>query len=167
MKSAKESLNSAVNLKGDYAPALFLLAQLEAQEGNLKQAIARTEQTFYLAPNDVGVLFQLGLLYYQDKNFENSRLAFEKAVALNLNYSNARYFLGLIYERMGRISDAIDKFKRIENLNPDNQEVKRILSNLMAGIPALETISPPQPSPEKRKEPPLDETKLGKELKKK
>lgn len=167
LKSAKESLNSAVNLKGDYAPALFLLAQLEAQEGNLKQAIARTEQTFYLAPNDVGVLFQLGLLYYQDKNFENSRLAFEKAVALNLNYSNARYFLGLIYERMGRISDAIDQFKRIENLNPDNQEVKRILSNLMAGIPALETISPPQPSPEKRKEPPLDETKLGKELKKK
>lgn len=157
IKSAKASLNATIGVKSDYAPALFLLAQLEAQEGNLKKAIERTEQTFYLAPNDVGVVFQLGLLYYQDKNFNSSQLAFERAVALNPNYSNARYFLGLIYDRAGRKQDAIDQFKKIKELNPDNQEVKKILANLIKGNPALDNISPPAPSPEKRKEPPLGE----------
>lgn len=159
IKSAYSFLNSSLNVKGDYAPAVFLLAQLEAQQGNTKQGISRTEQALYLAPNDVGVLFQLGLLYYQDKNFENSRLAFEKAVSLNANYSNARYFLGLVYDRQGKKAEAIEQFKRVQELNPDNQEIKTILSNLAKGKSALEGISPPQPSPEKRKEPPLNEAK--------
>src|SRR3989338_8665800 len=80
IKSSKNFLNSSIGIKGDFAPAFFLLSQIEAQEGNLKEAIKRTEQTYFLAPNDVGVLFQLGLLYYQDKNYEASRLAFEKLV---------------------------------------------------------------------------------------
>jgi len=164
IKSSKNFLNSSVGIKGDFAPAFFLLSQIEAQEGNLKEAIKRTEQTYLLAPNDVGVFFQLGLLYYQDKNYEAGRLAFEKLVSINPNYSNARYFLGLIYERQERVSDAIGQFKRIQELNPDNKEVQLILSNLTSGKPALESISPPQPSPEKRKEPPVEEEMSGKDM---
>ena len=159
LKSARDFLISSIAVKSDFTPSIFLLSQVEAQLGNLEEAIIKTEQTRYLAPNDVGVLFQLGLLYYQDKNFESSRLAFERAVSLNPNYSNARYFLGLIYDNQGKTKEAIDQFAQIQTLNPDNQEVKKILENLNAGKPALETISPPQPSPEKRKEAPLDETK--------
>jgi tetratricopeptide (TPR) repeat protein len=157
VKSAYSFLNSSIGVKGDYVPAVFLLAQLEAQQGNITQAISRTEQALYLAPNDVGVLFQLGLLYYQDKNYDNSRLAFEKAVSLNANYSNARYFLGLVYDRQGKKAEAIAQFEKVQELNPGNQEVKTILSNLAKGKPALQGISPPQPSPEKRTEPPLNE----------
>ncbi len=166
MKSAKTFLSAAVNIKGDFAPAVFLLAQIEAQQGNIKEAINRTFQAAQLAPNDVGVLFQLGLLYYQDKNFENSRLAFERAVSLNQNYSNARYFLGLIYDNADRKNDAIEQFKKIQELNPDNQEVERILANLTSGKPILEGISPPQPAPEKRPEVPVNEGKIEKELEK-
>ncbi len=154
---ARDFINSSLNVKGDFAPAVFLLAQLEAQQGNIKEAINKTEQARYLAPDDVGVLFQLGLLYYQDKNYENSRLAFEKAVNLNSNYSNARYFLGLVYEKQGRTQDAIAQFEKIKDLNPDNQEIQHILANLTGGKPALEGISPPAPSPEKRNEPPVNE----------
>ncbi len=157
LKSARSFLESAIGIKGDFTPALFLLSQLEAQEGNLKEAINRTEQTFYLAPNDIGVVFQLGLLYYQDKNYAASQAAFERAINLDPNYSNARYFLGLIYDRGNKKEDAIAQFKQIQSLNPDNQEVKNILSNLAAGKPALDGISPPQLSPEKRQEPPIKE----------
>jgi cytochrome c-type biogenesis protein CcmH/NrfG len=163
-KSGRSFLDESLKVKGDYVPSLFLLSQIEAQEGNLKKAIERTEQTLYLAPNDVGVLFQLGLLYYQDENFDNSRLAFERAVNLNPNYSNARYFLGLVYEKQRRKQDAIDQFTRIKELNPDNQEVQSILSNLTKGKPALEGISPPQLSPEKRQEAPVDESKIENEV---
>ena len=118
-----------------------------------------------MAPNDVGVLFQLGLLYYQNKNYDTGRLAFEKIISLNQNYSNARYFLGLIYDRQGNKENAIAQFKKIEELNPDNAEIKKILNNLTAGKPALENISPPQPAPEKREEPPVKETNIKEGLK--
>jgi len=159
LNSAKDFLISSINIKSDFTSSVFLLSQVEAQLGNLKEAITRTEQARYLAPNDVGVLFQLGLLYYQDKNFESGRLALERAVSLNPNYSNARYFLGLIYDKQEKNKEAIDQFTQIQNLNPDNQEIAKILENLNAGKPALQDISPPQPSPEERKEAPLDETK--------
>ncbi len=158
LKSAKNFLVSSINVKSDFTSSVFLLSQIEAQLGNLKEAITRTEQARYLAPNDVGVLFQLGLLYYQDKNFESGRLALERAVSLNPNYSNARYFLGLIYDKQAKTAEAIDQFTQIQTLNPDNTEVAKIIENLKAGKPALQNISPPQPTPEKRTEAPLKET---------
>src|SRR3989338_6598941 len=42
---AKKYLQSALNIKPDFADALFMLAQIEAQAGNLKEAILRMEQT--------------------------------------------------------------------------------------------------------------------------
>ena len=46
-----------------------------------------------------------------------------------------------------------------------NAEIKKILNNLTAGKPALENISPPQPAPEKREEPPVKETNIKEGLK--
>lgn len=155
---AREFINKALALKNDFAPAIFLLSQLEVQEGHTSEAILRSEQAATLAPNDVGALFQLGFLQYQNKNYDRARVVFERAVALNPGYANARYFLGLIYEREERKTDAIVQFEKIQATNPDNAEVQNILSNLRAGRPALQNISPPGEKPEKRKQPPVSDS---------
>lgn len=151
---ARVLLREANEIKTDYAPARFLLAQIEVGAGNISEAIQEMRNTQFLVPNDIGVLFQLGLLYYQDGQFENARIVFERAVELNPNYSNARYFLGLLYDRAGNTETAIAHFEQIEALNPANAEVKKILFNMRKGKAALEGIAPP---PEERKTPPLDE----------
>ena len=151
---AGESFGQAVSVKEDFATAHFLLSQVALRQGNLQKAIASTEVTLTKAPNDVGVLFQLGLLYYQSGRFEESGAVLERAVQLSPNYSNARYFLGLILDRKGLKSEAIGQFQEIEKLNPGNQEVEKILQNLRAGKSALTNITPP---PEKRKEVPIKE----------
>ncbi len=165
LEDAKISLQKAVNLKKDYAASNFLLAQVEAQTGNIKEAINKTKDAQFLAPNDIGILFQLGLLYYQDKDFENSKLVFEKTVLLNDNYSNARYFLGLIYDNQNEKQKAIEQFEKIDVLNPDNEEVKNILANLKNGKKALSEITPPAKAPEKRENPPIEPKKQEGELK--
>lgn len=152
---AKTYLQSALSLKSDFVAALFLISQIEVYEGNLKEAIAKTEQTAMLVPNDVGVLFQLGLLYYQDNNLAGGRMAFERAISINQNYANARYFLGLIYDKQGLKEKAIEQFENIEKTNSDNQEIEIILDNLRNGKSALDGISPPQKAPEKRTNPPI------------
>jgi len=106
---------------------------------------------------DVGALFQLGFLYYKNSQFDESKQVFERTVQLSPNYSNARYFLGLIYDRNGDKTSALAQFAQIESLNPDNSEVKQILANLKANKPALFGIAPPAQAPQSRSEAPVQE----------
>ncbi|GEM_PF-1144203 len=147
----------AIVIKPDFAAAHFLLAQTAIRLGNLDAAIQSVENAKAAAPFDIGVAFQLGLLYYQKQNFDRSQAEFERAVSLNDNYSNARYFLGLIYDKKGDRASALTQFNKIAGLNPDNQEVKHIVDNLTAGKSALDGIVPPAPPPEKRKDAPVKE----------
>ncbi|MDO8522684.1 MAG: tetratricopeptide repeat protein [bacterium] len=158
LKKAEEALQKATDLKPDYTEAHFLLAQIFDAEGNIAEAIRRSEAAALLSPNNIGSLFQLGLLYYKANRLDDAKIIFERAVLINDNYSNARYFLGLIYDRQKRSADAITQFEKIAVLNPDNGEVKTILNNLKAGKSALSSIVPPQIAPEKRSQPPVSET---------
>ncbi|MDP2946205.1 MAG: tetratricopeptide repeat protein, partial [bacterium] len=103
-------------------------------------------------------LFQLSFLYYKNDQFDQSKPVFERTVELSPNYSNARYFLGLIYDReaTGK-AEAIKQFEKIAELNPDNNEIKQILVNLKAGKAALFGIAPPAPAPQNRAEAPVSE----------
>ena len=152
---AERVLQKSTEVKADFAPAHFLLTQTQIRLGNIQSAIASAENTRLAAPFDVGVAFQLGILYYQNNDFGKAQAELERAVSANPNYSNARYFLGLIYDRRGDKERAIKEFEQIETLNPDNQEVKIILENLRSGKNALEGIVPPAEPPEKRKEAPV------------
>lgn len=153
-ESAKIYIAQALSLKSDYTDAIFTLSQLQADEGNLGSAIASVEVASVISPNDVGVFFQLGFLRYKNRDWQGAISAFGRAVELSPSYSNARYFLGLAYDKIGRTRDAIDQFQNIQTLNPDNSEVRGILSNLRAGRDPLGGEAPAQ-APEKRKEPPL------------
>ena len=93
---AREYVTKSLQLKNNYTDAVFLLAQIEISEGNIKDAIKLIEAGSTLAFDNPAVFFQLGVLKYSDKekNYKGAAEAFEKAVALNASYSNARYFLG-------------------------------------------------------------------------
>ncbi|OGZ32395.1 MAG: hypothetical protein A3H02_00570 [Candidatus Niyogibacteria bacterium RIFCSPLOWO2_12_FULL_41_13] len=164
LKESRDYLDRAISLKPDYSSAHFLYARLESQSGNTKEAILRAESAVFISPNDIGSLFQLGLLYYQDKQFDNAKTVFERLAGLAPNYSNGRYFLGLIYDREGATKKAIDEFEKISLLNPEDREIKDILSNLREGKKALSGIS----SPAERKDLPLEEkTETERDVKKK
>lgn len=150
LDKAREQFQKAIDLKSDYAPAHFQMALIYVGEGKISQAIEKMEETKLITPLDVGLYFQLGLLYYNDKKFDRAKGEFERAVALDQNYSNARYFLGLVYDREGKKDLAVQQFERIAQLNPDNEEVTRILANLRGGKPALEGIVPAQPPIEEK-----------------
>ena len=154
--NAKIELDKSLSLKSDYPQANYLMSQVLIRQGNLTEAIKSVEKVKTLAaPTDIGIAFQLGVLYYQANDFAKAENEFTRAVAINDSYSNARYFLGLLYDRKGEKAKALEEFQKIQAFNPDNQEVKTIIANLQANKPALAGISPPAPAPEKRPEPPL------------
>ncbi|MDP1625260.1 MAG: tetratricopeptide repeat protein [bacterium] len=138
--AAREFIGKALELKGDYAEAAYLLSQIQIGEKNVPEAIRSLEAVAILSPSDSGVFFQLGLLYYDQKRYSEAVLAFGRAVQINPQYANAKYFLGLALYETKDVQGAIKQFEELSVTNADNAEVKAIIANLKAGRSPLAGI---------------------------
>ena len=155
LDKAVEAYNNAIELKPNYSPAHFEIALVYGRQGKTNEAIAKMEISRRLVPRNIGIAFQLAVLYYRTSQFDKAKLEFTRVVVLDPDFSNARYFLGLLLDREGNKAAAIEQFEKIAELNPDNDLVKQILNNLRTGRPALG--SPELGPPEQPEEIPLEE----------
>ena len=117
-----------------------MIAVVLQRQGEIDQAIAKLEESQKMNPRDTGISFQLGVLYFQTGKYEQARAALESTVKLAENYSNAMYFLGLTYDKLNNKPKALEQFQKVSELNPDNADVKKIVSNLQAGKKALDGL---------------------------
>ena len=136
---ARKFIKQALDLKLNYIDAIFLLVQIETNEGNLSEAIKQAEYAGQIAPNDPTVFFRLGLLRYNNSDYKSAISAFEKAVILDNNYLNARYFLGQSYKKVGRTSDALIQFNILNKIVPDSQEIKDAISSINSPVSEIDT----------------------------
>ncbi len=123
----------ALQLKRNYTDAYFLLSQIAIKGENVEQAIATTESAAILAPNNPGILFQLGVLLYSTEEYQKAAQIFARAVTLNPNYANALYYLGLSSAQLGDNDTALKAFERVSELNPKNEDIKKIIESIKAG----------------------------------
>lgn len=140
---AEESFKKAIELKQDFAAALYNLGVVYDRQGRLKEAIEQLKATSQATPNQAGLAFELGLLYLRDNNKDGALVELQRAVALFNDYSNARWFLGMLYEERGELDKAIGQIQRVLELNPGDITVKEKLENLLAGkreIPPAKVI---------------------------
>ncbi len=151
-KAAKESLSLAlknleksIKLKPDYPPANYLLSVAYDQIGEREKAILKLEKAKKILSQNVGISFQLGMLYWRDEKLDKAQEEFKHVLEVDPNYSNARYMLGLVYDKKGEKYKAKKEFSEIHQSNPDNKEIKKILENIDKGLPALKDIVSSQP----------------------
>lgn len=157
-EQAIATIGQSLQVKSNYLDAIFLLSQIQASQGNLRDAIISAGVATEINPQNPALFFHLGLLYYNANSYAQSAMAFERAVSLQGDYANAKYFLGLSYARTSRIPEAIVQFEDLIKSNPENQEIRFILSNLRAGRSPFANAEPPiSTSPEKRDTLPVKE----------
>ncbi len=132
---AKEYLVKSLELKPNYVDAYFLQSQLDFTNGDITSAIKSIEKVVSIQPSasDPSAHFRLGLLRYENNDWDGAIDAFTHALSLQPVYANAKYFLGLSYVKVGRVDDAISIFENLKKENQDNAELSRILENLRAG----------------------------------
>ncbi len=141
---AEQRFNQAIKLKPDYSPAHYQLALVKERQGKLDEAIGKMESVVNYNPQDVGVAFQLGLLYMRRGGKEDATRAqgsLEYAVKLLPSFSNAHWFLASIYEQQGSLDKAIAEIQKVAALNPNNDLVKSRLERLKSGT-LSKTIPP-------------------------
>ena len=96
LATARAEIAAALELKSNYSDALFLLAQIEISEGITVAALEAAESSLILAPRDAARAYQVGLLQLSDQRLEAAVLSFERAIAIDPNFANARYYLALV-----------------------------------------------------------------------
>ncbi|PIR83184.1 hypothetical protein COU19_01795 [Candidatus Kaiserbacteria bacterium CG10_big_fil_rev_8_21_14_0_10_56_12] len=134
LKAAKADLKSAIALKQDYLKAIFLLSQLEVQDGNVKEALDAALAAAYFAPNDPTVLFQVGVLRAASGDYAGAESALRSAVDANNQFANARYFLAAVYAKEKNLAKATEQLQAIADLSADNAAaVQPLITQLKAG----------------------------------
>jgi Flp pilus assembly protein TadD len=157
---ALQTLGKTLQVKNNYLDAVFLLSQVYAAKGDTNNAIVAAKVAVQLNPQNSILLFQLGILDYNIKDYAGAIQAFTDAIKYQPDYANAKYFLGLSHARLNHMAEAITLFEELSLKNPDNQEVALILSNLRSGRSIFtDTKAPATPAPEKRSSLPIKEKK--------
>lgn len=133
LDAARTLSQDSIRLRPQYLEAITFLAQVEVAAGNIEEAINTTAAAVRLEPQNPSRFYQLGVLYSSASQIDNAILAFEQAVQLDQNFANARYFLALAYVEKGRTEDAVAQLTKVSELNPDNEEIKALISAVQSG----------------------------------
>jgi tetratricopeptide (TPR) repeat protein len=139
-------LRASLTQKPNYTDAILFLVQLNVANNDLNSAVQAAQAAVQSAPGVAPIWFQLGLLYYAGGDTKDAIPALEQALKIQGDYANAKYFLGLSYYAQNRQVEASQLFADLARTNPDNQEIKIIITNMQAGKPALEGIASSTPS---------------------
>ncbi len=139
LTQAEGKFKEALALNGTYGAAIYNLGAVYERQGKLQEAANQLEAYKQVKPNDAGIAFELALLQYRLDQKQVAFVELQRAVTLFPDYSNARWYLALIYEEFGEIDNAIDQLERILVLNLGNEIVIQKLEELRVG----ETSLPP------------------------
>jgi len=134
LQGAREALELSIKLKPNYILAYTSLTQLDEAENKINEAIEHASVAAALSQTDPSLLFNLGRLYYnraQTDDLARAEQLFVEAIRLNPNYADALWSLAVLYERQGKLNDALQLYKMVEQLNPNNQGVKDKINRLL------------------------------------
>ena len=137
IEEAQNSVALALQLKPDYIPATIEQALILEKQDKLSEAVVLLEGAYALYPqSDPDNLFQLGRLYFRQKNFAKAQPIFEAIISSYPNHSDSLFLLGEIYQQKGNQAEADEYFKHVLELNPGNPEVLKAMRRNIPMVPA-------------------------------
>jgi len=144
-KDWEETINycqKAIDLKQDYLDAHIQLALVYEEKGDLEEARDRLkgaldklrgvsfERGSELAGAATEIYFQLGRVQFNLGQLDQAISMFEQSVIVMPNYVNARYALALSYQSKGRLEDALTQLQLVDQLVPNNEDVRATIQQL-------------------------------------
>jgi choline-sulfatase len=114
---AKSWLQKALESNPQNYRAWYQTGLLDAGS-NLAAAQSAYEKTISIQPNFSAGQRELGMLFFQQKNYVAAAPHLEKAIGLGLEDARLHNFLGICYNRTNRTLKAIREFQRAIELDP-------------------------------------------------
>ena len=101
------------------------------QTGNLELAERFCKKILKKHPDNLDVIYFLGIVYYQRQNYASAKQYIEKFLKSNPANSEAHYNLGRIFEKEGEIGAAISCYQEALKYNPHFSDAAINLGNLL------------------------------------
>lgn len=117
---AKSALFRALSFEREYLPARLELALITEQELGPEEAIN------YLLPfenSSPEIRYHVGRLYFNENLVDYAIERFQMVLLEAPNHSNAMYSLGVAFQKKGMYQEALEKFEKVLEINPDNYDV--------------------------------------------
>ena len=131
---AVQSFSEALKLRNDnYAQALRGRADAQMAQKNYDGAIADYQKLLAGSPNDIDMMYQVGLAQYYKENYSESINYLKKVSDARPQDPQVHYFAGWVYYKQKQYDQTIREFEIYVKLCPDCPEapkIKEILRSL-------------------------------------
>ncbi len=107
--AARPALAKALTLAPDDARALYYLALVERNEGNMDEAIADFKKVAAQFPRSRDAHRELGFSYYQQHHYDLARTEYETVQTIDPDDLAAHYNLSILYRRLGLKTQAAEQ----------------------------------------------------------
>lgn len=115
-----EALDHALSLGlADTAGILYNRAEAFRLSGNLASAKADILKALEFSPEDPDIMHAMGLVFYEEDNFEEAAAWYRKAIDIAPRHEKAWNDLGVIHFRRGEYESARQCFEKAVGINPD------------------------------------------------
>lgn len=98
---SRTSLNKALELSPHNARALYYLALVERNQGQLENAIADLREVTTMFPRSRDAHRELGFSLYQQHKYDEARVEYEALQGIDPDDLAAHYILSIVYRRLG------------------------------------------------------------------
>jgi tetratricopeptide (TPR) repeat protein len=85
-------------------------------------ARVKFEKAVAVDPNNADAHYNLGLIYFGDRNLEKAVVQYKKAIALDPRHANARLNLGIALAQAGSYDQAVAEYEEAIKVRPDFAE---------------------------------------------
>jgi len=103
---SRTSLEKALKLSPHNARALYYLALVERNQGNLEAAIVDLREVITQFPRSRDAHRELGFSYYQQRKYNEARAEYETPQTIDPDDLAAHYILSIVYRRLGMTDKA-------------------------------------------------------------
>jgi choline-sulfatase len=120
---ARQWLEKALQRNSQNFRAWYELGWLQARTGNNQDAQAAYEKVLAIQPNFALAQRDLGLIYFDRKDYQHATPYLLQATQLGLKEARVFNFLGICYDRTGRLSQAVQSYRQALLLDATLAEV--------------------------------------------
>ena len=121
LEGAKQWAQSALKVNPQNYRAWYQLGAIDAKTDK-PAAIADYEKAVAIQGNFAPLRRELGMLYFQQKDYSAAAINLEKAAELGMNEAPLFNFLGISYSRINRLTEAVSSYKEALKLDPSLAE---------------------------------------------
>lgn len=110
---------------------LYLQAKKAQQQGDHATAIVKYQAMIKLAPHLAAAYNNLGMLYFEDRDYTHAVEVLQRASELNPDMHTAPAMLGMSYFQLGRYEKAEPLLRAALSANPNDDNVEMMLALIL------------------------------------